>query len=85
MVPGFNATAAWDVNPDGAIEGVYNVGIPPAATTRGFLKTGETYATIHHPGSAVTRAFGINARGDIVGNYLVGGVTRAFLAREVED
>ena len=85
MVPGSNATNAWDVNPDGAIVGVYSVGIPPAVTTRGFLKIGETYTTIHYPGSAVTRAFGINPRGDIVGNYVLGGVTRAFLARAVED
>lgn len=80
MVPGSTATGAWDVNPDGAIVGVYNVG----TTVRGFLKTGETYATIYYPGSTATRAFGINARGDIVGNYVLGGVTRAFLAREVE-
>ena len=80
MVPGSNATQAWDVNPDGAIVGFYRVG----TTLRGFLKIGETYNTIHYPGSAVTRAFGINARGDIVGNYVVGGVTHAFLAREAE-
>lgn len=81
MVPGSNLTNAWDVNPDGAIVGVYRVG----TTTRGFLKTGETYTTIHYPGSALTRTFGINAGGDIVGNYVVGGVTRAYLARVVED
>jgi len=81
MVPGSNATNAWDVNPDGAIVGVYSVG----TTVRGFVKTGETYTTIHYPGSTVTRAFGINARGDIVGNYVLGGMTRAFLARTVED
>ena len=80
MVPGSNATNAWDVNPDRAIVGVYSVG----PTIRGFVKTGETYTTIHYPGSAVTRAFGINARGDIVGNYVLGGVTRAFLARTIE-
>ncbi|MBA2527238.1 MAG: hypothetical protein H0V18_15880, partial [Pyrinomonadaceae bacterium] len=82
MVPGSTATAAWDINPDGAIVGVYNVG----TTVRGFLKTGETYATIYYPGSTATRAFGINAGGDIVGNYGLGGVpTYAFLAREVEE
>jgi uncharacterized membrane protein len=81
MVPGSNGTQAWDVNPDGAIVGFYNVG----TTVRGFVKTGETYTTIHYPGSTVTRAFGINARGDIVGNYVLGGVLRAFIAREVED
>ena len=81
MVPGSNLTNAWDVNPDGAIVGVYRVG----TTTRGFLKTGETYTTIHYPGSTLTRAFGINARGDVVGNYVAGGVTRAYLAQVVEE
>lgn len=90
MVPGSNLTNAWDVNPDGAIVGVYRVG----TTTRGFLRTADgdnddpdevNYITIHYPASAVTRAFGINAGGDIVGNYVLGGVTYAFLAREVED
>ncbi len=90
MVPGSNATSAWDVNPDGAIVGLYSIG----TTLRGFLRTEDgddddsdeaTYTTIHYPGSSVTRAFGINARGDIVGNYRLGGVTYAFLAREVEE
>lgn len=79
MVPGSNATNAWDVNPDGAIVGVYSVG----TTVLGFVKTGDTYTTINYPGSTVTRAFGINPRGDVVGNYVLGGVTRAFLARVV--
>ncbi len=82
MVPFSSGTAAWDVNPDGAIVGVYAVG----TTLRGFLRKGEdTYITIHYPGSTVTRAFGINAGGDIVGNYVMGGVTRAFVARVVEE
>jgi len=90
MVPDSNATQAWDVNPDGAIVGVYSVG----TVVRGFLRTEDgddgdsdeaTYATIHYPGSTATRAFGINSSGDIVGSYTVGGVTRAFIAREVED
>jgi hypothetical protein len=86
MVPGSNLTNAWDVNPDGAIVGVYRVG----STVRGFLRTEDelgalNYTTIHYPGSTATRAFGINAGGDIVGNYVLGGVTYAFLAREVED
>jgi hypothetical protein len=43
------------------------------------------YSTIAPPGARSSTAFGINARGDIVGNYVLGGVIRAFLAREVED
>jgi probable HAF family extracellular repeat protein len=85
MMTGSDSTAAWDVNSDGAIVGVYVVGTGPSATTRGFLKTGETYTTIHYPGATATRAFGINDRGDIVGSYTAGNVTHAFVAREVED
>ena len=81
MVPGSNATNAWDVNPDGAIVGAFRVG----TTLRGYVKTGETYTTIHYPGSTTTQAFGINPSGDIVGNYGLGGVTYAFLASEVEE
>lgn len=81
IVPGSDATNAWDVNPDGAIVGAYSIG----TAVRGYVKLGETYTTIHYPGSTATRAFGINARGDIVGNYVSGGVTRAFIAREVEE
>jgi hypothetical protein len=80
-VPGSNFTAAWDVNADGVIVGVFRVG----TSFRGFARSGESYTTIHYPGSAITRAFGINDSGDIVGHYVLGGVTYAFVAREVED
>ena len=80
-VPGSNFTAAWDVNADGVIVGVFRVG----TTFRGFARSGESYTTIHYPGSAITRAFGINDSGDIVGHYVLAGVTYAFVAREVED
>jgi uncharacterized membrane protein len=80
-VPGSNFTAAWDVNADGVIVGVYRVG----TTFRGFARSGESYTTIYYPGSAITRAFGINDNGDIVGNYVLTGVTYAFLARAVEE
>jgi hypothetical protein len=43
------------------------------------------YTTIAPSGARSSTAFGINPRGDIVGNYVQGGVTRAFLAREVEE
>ena len=81
MVPGSNFTAAWDVNADGVIVGVFRVG----TTFRGFARSGDSYSTIYYPGSAITRAFGINDSGDIVGSYVLGGMTYAFVAREVED
>jgi hypothetical protein len=81
MVPGSNFTAAWDINSDGVIVGVFRAG----TTFRGFARSGESYTTIHYPGSAITRAFGITDRGDIVGHYVLAGVTHAFVAREVEE
>lgn len=76
-VPGSTFTAAWDMNPAGAIVGTFNL---PGGIVRGFLRQDDQFTTLHVPGSTVTRAFGINARGDIVGNYLQGGVTRGYIA-----
>jgi uncharacterized membrane protein len=81
MVPRSNLTAAWDVNPDGVIVGVYRIG----TTVRGFARSGESYTTIHYPASTVTRAFGINDSGHIVGHYVLGGITYAFVARVVDE
>jgi hypothetical protein len=81
MVPGSNLTNAWDVNPDGVIVGTYRVG----TAVRGFVRTGDSYATIRYPGSTATRTFGINASGDVVGNYVLAGKTYAYLARVVEE
>ena len=81
IVPGSNFTAAWDVNSDGVIVGVFRVG----TTFRGFARSGDNYTTIHYPGSSITRAFGINDSGDIVGSYVLAGVTYAFVARVVEE
>ena len=81
MVPGSNFTAAWDVNADGVIVGVFRVG----TTFRGFTRSGDSYTTVYYPGSVITRAFGINDSGDIVGSYVLAGVTYAFVAREVEE
>jgi len=46
------------------------------------LRDGE-YVPIDYPGATVTltRALGINARGDVVGNYVAGGKTYGYLAR----
>ena len=80
MVPGSNATQAGELIP--TARSSVNILLGPHYAV---LSKRETYTTIHYPGSTVTRAFVINPRGDIVGNYVQGGVTRAFLAREVED
>jgi hypothetical protein len=41
-----------------------------------------SYSPIEYPGAAVTTAFGINARGDIVGSYAKGGIQHGFLLRD---
>src|SRR5688500_14495408 len=41
-----------------------------------------SFTTVDYPGSASTQAFGINARGDIVGVYVLGGVQHGFLFRD---
>jgi uncharacterized membrane protein len=69
------ALAAWDVNPAGEIVGVYS-----KAGVHGFVLSGDGYATLDFPGAAQTRAFGINARGDVVGTYIAADGTHGFLA-----
>jgi hypothetical protein len=41
----------------------------------------DSFTTIDAPGSTATNVTGINARGDIVGNYVAGGVTHGFIAK----
>jgi uncharacterized membrane protein len=76
VVPGGNFTAAWDVNPAGAVAGVYR----NATGFHGFVLTLGEYVTIDGPGAAATRAFGINAGGDVVGGYIAGGKGYGFVA-----
>src|SRR5262245_52392147 len=40
------------------------------------------FTTIDPPGSTFTFPFGINPQGDIVGNYVTGGVIHGFLLHE---
>jgi uncharacterized membrane protein len=55
-------------------------------STTSFGKEKEpTFTTIDVPGSATTRAFGINDRGDIVGSYIIGfGASHGFLLHKGE-
>jgi uncharacterized membrane protein len=76
IVPGSTSTAAWDMNPAGAIVGNYR----NASGFHGFVRVDERYLTLDVPGATATRAFGINARGDVVGSFISGGTTRGFLA-----
>jgi probable HAF family extracellular repeat protein len=47
----------------------------------GFVRDRNKYLSVDMPGARITRAFGINAGGDVVGAFVdTAGVTRAFLA-----
>lgn len=78
-VPGSSFTAAWDVNPDGAVVGVYR----DPAGFHGFVWEKLRFRAINYPGASATRAFGINARGTIVGAYTdAGGRTHGFVVAQ---
>ena len=47
--------------------------------THGFLISGSGFTTIDVPGAVATAAIGINAQGDIVGEYSDAGGTHGFL------
>ena len=64
------------MNPAGDIVGVYR----NLAGAHGFVLRDEGYIPIDFPGATATRAFGINARGDVVGSYVAAGKTHGFLA-----
>ncbi len=69
--------AAWDMNPAGEIVGVYR----NSAGLHGFVLRDEVYVAIDFPGALATRAFGINARGDVVGTYVAtDGTSHGFVA-----
>jgi hypothetical protein len=83
VVPESKFTAAWDINPAGDIVGVYQ---SQDDKLHGFLLREGTYTTIDFPSApgatvTATRAFGVNARGDVVGNYVLGGKTYGYVAR----
>ena len=65
------------MNPSGDIVGVYR----NAAGVHGFALESGGYVSVDVPGATATRAFGINARGNVVGSYVSNGQTHAFLTR----
>ncbi len=48
--------------------------------TRGLAVSDWKFTTIDFPGAISTLERGINAGGDLVGNYVAGGITHGFLA-----
>jgi probable HAF family extracellular repeat protein len=71
------------LNPRGDLVGVYCDTAPctnASTDDHGFLLRQGEFIPINYPGSKESGAFGINARGDIVGYYVgAGGVTHGFL------
>jgi len=89
------ATSVWDMNSSGEVVGqftdaakrghgfllslgdlVATLGANPQASTGSSF----SFVSVDFPGATTTSAFGINAQGDIVGNYVdAGGKIHAFL------
>ena len=81
-VPGSRGTQAWDLNPRGAVVGVYQ---DASNRDHGFLLDQLRFTSVDYPAATATRAFGINSRGDIVGNYDAAGRTHGFVASRMRD
>ena len=98
--PGATVTEARGISPNGEVVGAYRMPGEPLENVHGYRLTrsgeyvpiadpGHISAIAHHealdfPGAAATRAFGVNARGDVVGSYVdASGWTHGFHARRM--
>jgi uncharacterized membrane protein len=83
-VPGGSlSTAAWDMNTRREVVGVFT---DANRKVRGFLVDADwQFTMIDVPGASITRAFGINSRGDVVGAYVSGTNTHGYLARRLDE
>lgn len=80
--PGVASTAISDINNLGHMVGETRSDLTAFGLTRGFVHTNGVSAEIHFPGAVLSRAYGINDAGDIVGQYqLEDSVNRPFLLR----
>jgi probable HAF family extracellular repeat protein len=77
--PGSISAGAWDINPAGEIVGYFT---DVANHTHGFLLVNGAYTVIDFPGTGVvaTQIRGLNAEGDIVGQYTDSNGVHGFLA-----
>jgi uncharacterized membrane protein len=64
------------INNQGQIVGVYR---PGTDTNRGFLYDSGTFTTVPPPGTIESVAWGINERGDVVGDYWPNGTRLGYL------
>ena len=78
--PGVWRTWCLDLNESGDLVGYYRQGLGPAPD-RAFLMADGQYYSLHPAGATNSSAWGINARGDIVGDYWIGSTEHGFLLR----
>ena len=71
-------TTARGINPEGDVVGTFRV-VPAAA--RGFMLRNGVMSEIAYPAATYTQPDDINAAGDVVGTYILGGVEHGFLLR----
>lgn len=67
---------ATGINNDGSISGFY---IDAAGVNHGFLIFKGQFTTLDFPGSTFTQALGLNNKGEVVGDYMVGKATHGFI------
>jgi probable HAF family extracellular repeat protein len=78
VVPYAGDTWAYGINNKGQIVGLFEGG--PAPGRGGFLYSGGVYTTINDPLGALNSAVGINAKGQIAGDYTdSSGVNHGYL------
>jgi uncharacterized membrane protein len=86
--PDATFTNALGINPRGDIVGRYCLAFKLCnelglGNAHGYLRSMQGgFATIDFPGATETHAWKINARGQIVGNYRIGGTFHVFLYRQ---
>ena len=80
--PGVASTSISEINNHGHLVGETRSDLTSFGLIRGFVHTNGVSAEIHFPGATLSRAYGINDAGDIVGQYqLADAVSRPFLLR----
>jgi surface-anchored protein len=80
--PGVASTSISEINNHGHLVGETRSDLTSFGLIRGFVHTNGVSAEVHFPGATLTRAYGINDAGDIVGQYqLQDAVSRPFLLR----
>ena len=80
-VPSAKATNARHMNAHGELVGSY---LDAANRWHGYVSWGDRFETIDVAGATMTHAWGINERGDIVGDYVVAGKIHGFLLSDGE-